>query len=47
MVTLEVAQHDGEIVTTNNKISTFVTVLSGGLNVLFLQGPNFTWDYGT
>ena len=45
MLTLEVPQHDGEFVTTNNKISSFVTVLSGGLNVMFLQGPNFTWDY--
>jgi hypothetical protein len=26
-------------------MSTFVTVLSGGLNVLFLQGSNSTWDY--
>ena len=30
---------------SNNEMSTFVTVLSGGLNVLFLQGSNFTWDY--
>lgn len=45
MVTLEVEQHEGEFVTTNNKQSSFITVLSGGLNVLFLQGPNFTWDY--
>ena len=44
-VTLKVAPRDGELVTTNNEISTFVTVLSGGLNVMFLQGPNFTWDY--
>ena len=44
-VTLKVAKQDGELVVTNNEISTFVTVLSGGLNVLFLQGANFTWDY--
>ena len=44
-VTLRVKPLDGEFVTTNNEISTFVTVLSGGLNVMFLQGPNFTWDY--
>ena len=36
---------DGEVVLSNNEISTFVTVLSGGLNVFFLQGSNFTWDY--
>ena len=45
LVTLQVAPRDGELVLSNNKISTFVTVLSGGLNVMFLQGPNFTWDY--
>jgi uncharacterized membrane protein len=44
-ITLKVNPLEGEFVTTNNEISTFVTVLSGGLNVLFLQGPNFTWDY--
>ena len=44
-ITLKVAKQDGELVVTNNEISTFVTVLSGGLNVLFLQGSNFTWDY--
>ncbi len=44
-VTLKVTPLEGEFVTTNNEISTFVTVLSGGLNVMFLQGPNFTWDY--
>src|SRR5262249_28375278 len=43
-LTLKVAPHEGELVTSNNEISTFVTVLSGGLNVLFLQGSN-TWDY--
>jgi uncharacterized membrane protein len=44
-ITLRVKPLDGEFVTTNNEISTFVTVLSGGLNVLFLQGRNSTWDY--
>ena len=44
-LTLKVAPQDGELVKSNNEISTFVTVLSGGLNVLFLQGSNFTWDY--
>jgi hypothetical protein len=44
-ITLKVAKQEGELVVTNNEISTFVTVLSGGLNVLFLQGSNFTWDY--
>ncbi len=44
-VTLKVAVQDGELVKSNNEISTFVTVLSGGLNVLFLQGSNWSWDY--
>jgi uncharacterized membrane protein len=44
-ITLRVAKQDGELVLSNNEISTFVTVLAGGLNVLFLQGSNFTWDY--
>jgi uncharacterized membrane protein len=44
-ITLRVAKQEGELVLSNNEISTFVTVLSGGLNVLFLQGSNFTWDY--
>jgi Putative glutamine amidotransferase/von Willebrand factor type A domain len=44
-ITLKVAPQEGELVVTNNEISTVVTVLSGGLNVLFLQGANFTWDY--
>jgi len=44
-VTLKVAPREGELIVSNNEISTFVTVLSGGLNVRFLQGPNFTWDY--
>ena len=46
-ITLKVAPREGELVLSNNEISTFVTVLSGGLNVMFLQGPNFTWDYVT
>jgi hypothetical protein len=45
LVTLKVTPQDGEMLKSNNEISTFVTVLSGGLNVLFLQGSNFSWDY--
>jgi hypothetical protein len=44
-ITLKAALREGELVPSNNEMSTFVTVLSGGLNVMFLQGPNFTWDY--
>ena len=45
MLTLKVAVQDGELVKSNNEISTFVSVLAGGLNVLFLQGSNWSWDY--
>ena len=44
-LTLKVAVQEGELVKSNNELSTFVTVLSGGLNVLFLQGSNWSWDY--
>jgi hypothetical protein len=37
-VTVSVAPQPGELITTNNEISTFVTVLKGGLNVLYLEG---------
>ncbi|HEV3122678.1 MAG TPA: vWA domain-containing protein, partial [Isosphaeraceae bacterium] len=44
LITLKVKPKDGELVKTNNEISTFITVLKGGLNVLYLQGPNFSWE---
>ena len=37
-VSLKVAPQTGELVTTNNEVSTFVTVLDGGLKVLYLNG---------
>ncbi len=37
-LTLEAAEQPGELVTTNNRLSTFVNVLKGGLNVLYLEG---------
>ncbi|NQU24537.1 MAG: hypothetical protein HQ567_24910 [Candidatus Nealsonbacteria bacterium] len=37
-LTLEVSPQDGELVTTNNRLSTFVNVLDGGLSVLYLEG---------
>jgi prepilin-type processing-associated H-X9-DG protein len=37
-VTLKAAEQPGELVTTNNEMSTFVTVLKGGVNVLYLDG---------
>jgi uncharacterized membrane protein len=37
-VTLRVESRDGELVTTNNEQSTFVTVRAGGIKVLYLVG---------
>jgi uncharacterized membrane protein len=37
-VTLRVEPREGELVTTNNESSTFVTVRRGGVNVLYLVG---------
>jgi uncharacterized membrane protein len=37
-LTLEAVRQPGELVTTNNELSTFVNVLKGGLNVLYLEG---------
>ena len=34
-LTLEAVEQPGELVTTNNELSTFVNVLKGGLNVLY------------
>lgn len=43
-ITLRVKPKEGELIPTNNAISTFVTVLKGGLNVLFVQGPHSPWE---
>ena len=37
-LTLQVEPQDGEVVITNNQLSTFVTVVDGGLKVLYLEG---------
>ncbi len=37
-VTLRAAPQPGELVTSNNDMSTFVTVLKGGISVLYLEG---------
>ncbi len=37
-LTVRAENQDGELVTTNNELSTFVTVLGGGLDVLYLEG---------
>lgn len=43
-VTLRVKQKEGELVPTNNEMSTFVRVLKGGLGALFVQGPHSPWE---
>jgi len=46
-VTLEVSESGtkrGELVESNNQISTFVTVLKGGLRVQFLEGGLEAWE---
>lgn len=37
-LTVAVAQQPGETLTTNNQLSTFVSVVEGGLNVVYLDG---------
>jgi hypothetical protein len=37
-LTLQVEPQEGEVVVTNNQLSTFVTVIDGGLKVLYLEG---------
>ena len=37
-LTVEAVKQPGELVTTNNELSTFVNVLKGGLNVLYIEG---------
>ncbi len=37
-VTLRIEPREGELVTTNNEVSTFVTVRGGGIKVLYLVG---------
>ena len=44
-ITLKVKPREGELLITNNEISTFVNVQSGGLNVLYLQGGGASWEY--
>ena len=41
---MRVKPQDGELVKSNNSFATYLTVLKGGLKVLYLQGPNFTWE---
>lgn len=42
-LTLKAQRATGELVTANNELSTFVTVLPGGLKVLYLEG-RYWWE---
>jgi hypothetical protein len=43
-LTLKVKPMPGEQVPTNNSVSTYLDVLKGGLKVLYVQGPDFSWE---
>ena len=43
-LTLKVKLKPGEQVPTNNEVSTYLDVLKGGLKVLYVQGPDFSWE---
>ena len=43
-VTLTVDPMKGELLSTNNESSTYVTVLKGGISVLYLSGPSSPWE---
>lgn len=44
LLTVQVAPREGELIASNNRFSTFVSVLPGGLDVLHLQGPGTIWE---
>jgi uncharacterized membrane protein len=44
-VALRVKGVPGEIVTSNNEFTTYLNVLRGGIKVLYIQGPHWTWEY--
>jgi uncharacterized membrane protein len=43
-ITLRVKPKEGELLRANNEVSTFITVLAGGLNALYLVGSTPTWE---
>lgn len=44
-LTLKIVPQEGELTVTNNETGTYINVLKGGLNVLYVQGPAFSWEY--
>ena len=45
LIKLRVVPKENEMSVANNEMSTFISVLSGGLNVLFLVGKNSNFEY--
>lgn len=43
-LTLRIENQPGELVDSNNEVHTYLNVLKGGLKVLYIQGPDFTWE---
>ncbi len=43
-LTLRVKPQPGELVASNNEVSTYLDVLKGGLKVLYVQGPDFSFE---
>ncbi len=43
-VTLRVKPQEGELVSSNNEFTTYLTVLKGGLKVLYVQSEHFSWE---
>lgn len=43
-ITLRVKPQEGELVRSNNEFTTYLSVLKGGLKVLYVQSRNFSWD---
>ena len=43
-LTLRVKPQAGELVASNNEVSTYLDVLKGGLKVLYIQGPDFSFE---
>ncbi len=43
-VELRVKAQDGELIQENNKYTTYLNVLGGGLKVLYIHGTDFSWE---
>ena len=43
-LTLRVVPQPGELIASNNTVSTYLDVLKGGLKVLYVQGPDFSFE---